>query len=169
MNKDKDDITRVTATTDRLWVELRDHNEDIINYLSGGAISNNINRLFEISLKLVISELLIGREKYEKYPVNKFTTDDFIQMAVIDPTKKNIDYDNQEECEPFMEEVRAVMWGYIKQYYEELTDLFLSLNREYERDINDDEMDRLIECLCVTYIETNFRRRELYFLERYLE
>jgi hypothetical protein len=163
------DVNRLTAKTDRLWTEIREYNEDIVGYLSDGTYTDNINKAFNISIKLIIAELLVNREKYDKYPIKKLTTDDFIKMAIVDPTKKKIDLDIQEECEPFMEEVRSIIWGYIRQHYNDLKDLFLSINSDNRDDITEEEMDRLIECLCVTYIETNFRRRELYFLERDFE
>lgn len=164
--EDEIGINMVISQADSMWGELREYNKDIINYLADGTFNENTNNLLNIALKLIISELLTHGKDYEKYPIQKYTTDDFIKMAIINPVDKDIDYDNQEECEKFIGEVRAIMWGYIRQYYEDLTKLFMSLCKDDKEDINEDEFSRLIECLCVAYIETNFRRRELYFLER---
>ena len=169
MQKNTSEINRLIAKTDSLWSEIRTYNKAIIDYLSDGIIGEDIGIIFDISLKLIISELLINKEKYDKYPIKKLTTDDFIQVTVVHPTKKQIDYKNQEECEVFIEEIRATMWGYIRQYYNDLIDLFLILNTEEVKDLSEKESDRLIECICVAYIETNFRDRELYFLERDFE
>ena len=166
VQEDKIGINMVISKADSMWSELRDYNEDIVNYLTDGTFNDNTNKLLNMALKLIISELLAHGKKYEKYPIQKYTTDDFIKMAVVAPVNKEIDYDNEEECEKFMEEVRGIMWGYIRQYYDDITNLFLSLCREEKEDINEDEFSRLIECLCVAYIETNFRKKELYFLER---
>lgn len=162
------DTQQVIATTDRLWIELREYNKDIVSYLGGDdSISlKTINKILHISLKLIISELLINKKEYEKYPTKIYTTGDFIQLAIVDSGKKKVDYNDQEECEKFMEEIRAIIWGYIKQYYEELSDIILSIIEDEKKQITGEEYNRLMECVCVAYIEANFRERELYFLER---
>ncbi len=168
MQSNDPDVQQVIATTDRLWIELREYNKDIVNYLSGdSSVSLEIiNKILHISLKLIISELLVNKEEYEKYTVRDYNTDDFIQIAIIDSGKKKIDYSNREQCEEFMEGIREVMWGYIKQYYNELSNIILLMSEDKRREITEKEYARLMECVCVAYIEANFRERELYFLER---
>ncbi len=164
-------MQHMIATTDRLWIELREYNKDIVDYLSGddNIDFEVINKILHISLRLIISELLVNKEEYEKYPVKNLDIDEFIQLTIVDSGKKKFDYNNQEECEKFMEEIRAIIWGYIKQYYEELSDIIIAVIGDKSRQLTQSNYDRLTECVCVAYIESNFRKREIHFLEREFE
>jgi hypothetical protein len=159
---------RAAANTDRMWIEIREYYEEIIDFLSDGIEGKNISYIIDLSLKLVVAELILNEEKYASYNLKEYSIDEFIKKAIIEPIKDTPDYEDRKNSEKFIEEVRSEMWGYIKRYYNDLIDIFFAIEYK-EFPLTEEQENRLIECVCVVYIESNFRQKEIYFLERDLK
>ena len=156
----------LTAKTDRMWMEIRNYYEDIIDFLSDGVDGGNVADIMDISLKLIVSELMVNKEKYESYNIKEYSMDEFIDKTLISSAKDLVlDSGNREKTEEFIDEIRSEMWGYIKKHYSDLVDIILDI-KEQDVSLTQEQADRLIECLCIAYIESNFRRIEINYLEQ---
>ena len=154
---------RILSITDPLWKELRTYNEEIIDFLVNGIQGKNIGKICHSSLKLVVAELKLKLNEYKKYKFNDCIPKDWFSMF-LNNTK--LDINNVEEVRKNMQEIREIMWGYISQYYEDIVNIFLRLSKDEEYNYSDKQRIHLTECICVAFIETNMRRKEIELFEK---
>ena len=152
------ELNRIISKADMLWTKIKEYDTDIIDFLSENIETENTNKILHISLKLVISELMLNQEKYE---IKDYTFEEF--TGLIDEYSIP-DIKDKIKTEKFIKETRDEIWGYVKKYYKELIDLLLSI-KSGKTELIEKEYNLLSLCLCVVFIETKFRERELYFLE----
>ena len=154
------------AVADGLWTELRLCELDLALFLTKGRETDKTTVAAINSLKVVVHELTQFSDKYSKYPSKDYTLADFLALAAAKPSDKDVDFDNEEQCVEFMSEMRQVMWGYLKKN----TEHFLGLLQRVLSDqkpvhLSEEDTDRLLECVCVAYLENGFRKKEMIFFE----
>ncbi len=154
------ELNRVISKSDRLWTDIKKYEDEIVDFLSENMITDNTIKILLISLKLVISELILNQKEYE---IKDYTFEEFTKL--IDEYSVP-DIDDKIKMEIFIKEVRGNIWGFIKKYYKELTDLLLSIKlEEKNKRLTKEECSFLSACLCIVFVEIEFRETELYFLE----
>ena len=151
-------LNRIISKADMLWTKIKDYDTDIIDLLSENTETKNTNKILHISLKLVISELMLNQEKYE---IKDYTFEEFTGLIDKYPIP---DIKDKIKTEKFIKETRDEIWGYVKKYYKELINLLLSI-KSGKIELKEEEESLLLICLFVVILETNFREKELYFLE----
>ena len=65
--------TKVITFNDEMWETMKGHLYQMRDFLSKGEISEGIDKHLYNSLKLVVSELHIDVEKYDKYPTKIYS------------------------------------------------------------------------------------------------
>jgi len=171
MSERKKDISinRVISKTDALWVEIREYNFEIVNFLCNNEETENIAEIFVMALKLIIAELILNKDKYIDYDVEDCSTEDLFNSVISLSSSFSKEKEDDKKIKIQMEEIRYKIWGYIVKYYDELVDLLLSLrdrNEEEEEEISEREYNRFLECVCVAFVETNLKDREVYLMEK---
>lgn len=158
-------INKVISKSDGLWKEIRDYNEEIIIFLGEGEETENSSKLLAMALKLVLCELILNKDKYKKYNIKGYASEDFLKLLhkyVAEYLLGNTV--ERKSAEKFIKKTRKILWGYIKKHYIILEELLLSLNKG-KKIKSEEEYNCLLDCLCIVFIENSFRERELYFLE----
>lgn len=160
------------AKADRLWVDLRAYKSDILSYFSTQAPTLRSIKATLIAIQLINHELHYNAAKYSKYPPKDNSFEDFIKLAAIQPSDLEINYADPAERQAFMNEIREIMWGYIKKRKGNLDLLMQKMKDpseeegEIDIDMSPKDFECLAECLCVAYLESEFRQKELIFFEQ---
>lgn len=151
------------------WEIIKGRFKDIEAFLKEGESPEDIGLLMFNSLRLVTAELLVNREKYDKYPAKNYTEEDFVDLVIESIVESSPSLDDREGSLKYIDDIRKIMWGYVKNDIKKISSLLISLVEDVEQKITDpvsqENMKLLIRCLTIVYVEILLRQRELQILE----
>jgi len=152
------------SVLDKLWAKSRDNIDEIRDFLSTGFPSKNMDVIIHDSLKQVVGEFIVNEEEYKKYPIIELEDEDFVDMVIESIATKIPEIHDIEENDKYIREFREIIWGCIKKYINEANLLFTNFyNKEYV--LTKTDMELLMRCVTVVFVETVLRKREIQLLE----
>ena len=160
---DKQNRAKLTALMDETWEIMKDYMTEMREFLLTFKPTPNINYLLYNSLRLVAHELSVNRDLYKKYPLQEFNDEDFVNLVITSMTDNVPGIAEQEENAKYMENIRKIVWGYIKKYKEQMSSLLSAT--DVSQTLNDNEMLMMQECMMVVLVECILRKREMILLE----
>jgi len=152
------------------WELMRTHIKEIEEFLSSREKTFIIANLIAMSVKLILSELMLN-EKYKLYPAKVYSDEDFVDMVIDSMTTSPPKIDDVEATENHIEISRKVIWGHIKRHTQRLVYILSSMGNldEEQESITDKDANIFIECLTVVWVECILRDRETRMLENSYE
>jgi len=150
------------------WEYAKDHIETMEEFFSTYEKSQEVAKLIVLSVKLVLSELMLKRDIYSKYPAKVYTEEDFVNMVIESMETNAPNADDLKANDAYFNDMRSIMWGHIKTRAQRLADVLVAVDREGTADgiVSDDDGVAFIECLMVVWTECILRKRESQLLER---
>lgn len=156
---------QLISISDKLWMDIKTHIDEVKNFLTTKICTDNTPILLHVALRIVISELLLEADKYEAYSAQLYEEEDFVDMVIESIVYKWPSEKEEVKSKKYIEDIRKIMWGHIKKHYALMTDLVIRINDD-SWTVSDKNMNLMIECLTVVYVECLIRDRELRFLEQ---
>ena len=160
---------QIVSFNNEAWSEIKANLSRIGEFLSGGEKNEKIARLMNLSARLIASEFLINPDEYKKYPTVEYSDEDFVDMVIEAITQKVPDIDDTNANEQYIEDIRLIIWSHIKVYAKRLGELLQIMAGDIEGydAITDDDIQILMDCLTVAWVECILRNRESSMLEHH--
>jgi hypothetical protein len=161
------DTIQLIAFNNSTWVLIKTHMEDIGEFLSSHDKTPLIAELIAMSVKLILSELILNVEDYKKYPAVIYSDEDFVDMVIDSMANKIPGYDDLAANETYIDEIRQVIWGHIKVHVDRVSEVLtlFSDNKKTEEVLTEADSNIFMECLTVAWVECILRERESHLLE----
>ena len=172
--------TKIIEFNSQSWLIIKNSEEKIIDFFvykknEGPQDFDDLGELMYLSLKLILSELILHKEDYDKYPIINFKCNFIKKMAELlhnkVPLSSDVDGTNK-----YIEEFRRNLWGHVKKHQEEISSAFVYLTdiddiNNFEKEIMESKFQSVTtclgDCLMIVFIENVLRNRELKILENY--
>ena len=154
---------RTGVIGNEIWRDISNDMRKIKDYLCGSR--EDIGEILCKSLKLVLIEISVNKEKYDKYSPVKYSEEDFIDLVIEDIGKQVPDINDIEKNNEYIDDIRKNMWGYIKTKFTLNFNLLEKICKNSEYILSEKECDLIHECLAVVFVEFILRERELEMLE----
>ena len=109
---DQERRLKINSATNARWAEITDNISEITNFFNGGIIDNNLVMLMISSIKAIMGELSINKEKYDIYPEKDFSNEEFVDNLIEQMDKsKNAARNNEarEICLSFVFLLLAIL------------------------------------------------------------
>ena len=156
---------KVLSVIDQEWTYISEQNSVIRDYLVGK--SNNreiISSALYISLRLVASELTLYKNSYILFPQKEYSEEDFIDLIIENIGNKLPSIDDKEGNNSYINNMRKIVWGYIKCHVKEIILLLKKTTIENYK-VDSEDIHLMKDCLVVVFVESLMRNRELQLLE----
>ncbi len=150
---------------------MRDHMTEVAEFLTDAKKTPQVAMLIAMSVKLIMSELVINPKSYDRYPVQEYSDENFVDMVIDAMALKVPGIEDVKGNEKYIEEIREIIWGHIKIHSERLPQiLVLMADPEMLKvGLEEDDADIFLECLTVAWVECVIRKRESLMLEKTYE
>ena len=149
------------------WELMRVHTRDIRRYILARERTPDISNLIAISVKLVLSELVMNRKKYEKYPAKIYSDEEFVDMVIESMNSEPPDIKDVKAIESYIDKNRCIIWSHIKTHIHRITEILAMMGDAHDRKdaVKEEDGDIFMECLTVVWVECVLRYRETRMLE----
>jgi hypothetical protein len=149
------------------WELMRVHVKDIGRFLSTREQTPEMPNIIAISVKLVLSEIVMNLEKYEKYPARIYSDEEFVDMVIDSMVNGIPDIKDVEATESYIDAERKIIWGHIKMHVKRITEILHAMGNPHEEDaaVKEKDGDIFLECLTTVWVECLLRDRETRILE----
>jgi hypothetical protein len=156
--------------SNRMWAEISDNILDIRSFLTGEPHGNcDISKIMCYSLKLIVSEIVLNKDNYERYRVKNYTEENFVDMVIESTGHQVPDIEDIKGNEFYIGEIRDIIWGHIKSQSKEIVYLLESMgDQENSHQISSEDYSLLRECLTVCFVESLLRTREAHVLDKFI-
>lgn len=163
------------------WDLMKQNMEDVGRFLATNVTDIDLDKevngdgdiptLIAMSIKLVLSELILYAEDYEKYPVREYSDEDFVEMVINIQGNDIPDVHDSKGNEVYFDGLREIMWGHIKGYANKLSEILMVMDDpdKFRDDMDEMKAGIFLECLTVCWVECVLRKREAYILEQNYE
>lgn len=144
---------------------------EVAEFLTDAKKTPQVATLIAMSIKLIMSEFVINPNNYNKYPVQRYSDEDFVDMVIRAMALKIPSIEDIKGNEKYIDEIREVIWGHIKIHLERLPQILLLMidPKMLEVGLKEDDADIFLECLTVAWVECVLRKRESLILEKTYE
>ena len=147
------------------WQEIRERQNELKDLLFGEGDVKNHGLLLHKSLQLVLGELLLHKEKYKKFPIKRYSEEDFVDMVIQSFNQETPSLDDVEGNKEYIESIREIMWGHIKSKHIKLWRFLAFLDMESQANITSEQIEMLMDCAVIVFVESIIREREIQLLE----
>ena len=146
------------------WAIGKDYIDEIKNYLSKNIVTDKTEFLLHLCIKLIVAELILNEEDYSKYPKADFDDEYFTDFLIETMTETVPLLTDKKANEEYIEKIRKVLWGHIKNYQREMIVLFKKTKLSKNDSITvyrEEELKLLRKCMTVVFMERVLRDREI--------
>lgn len=156
---------KLNKMINELWQLIRDNEEKLSDFFFGDHdLDVDILIFMHKSLQLISGELLIKKKEYEKYAIKNYSNEDYVDMISESFVQKLPSMDDIEENEKYIEDIRDIMWGYIKGKQPEIWHI-LEIFDKKDHELSDKEIITMVDCGVIVFIECSLKKRETLLLE----
>jgi hypothetical protein len=146
----------------KMWALIQKDSEALGYYLSTGKFMDGVNEqdifmMMVVCLKIVVGELYVNTEKYEKYPAKHYTEDEFVNMVIDSIGKKLPDKNDFDGTIAHIKSIKSLMWGYAKYNCENYLKLYMAFN---QHDTGNCTFGHLKSCAAIVLVECILRRTQ---------
>ena len=165
MEKNKVQLINFNSTS---WEYMKDHIEEIGEFLSTYDKTPSVAELIVLSVRLILSEVMLYNDIYKKYPAVVYTDEDFVDMVIESMETTAPDPNDLKANDIYFDDMRRTMWGHIKTRISRLFKILGTMSNPDTRDesLSDEDANVFVECLMVVWVECILRKRESQLLER---
>jgi len=156
---------KLIALNNKSWRTIKENRSKVVEFFVYNKRDPIIYELFAISIELIISEFILNPQYYDKYPSKDYSNKDLVNV-VIDTIGSSVppDIDKFEDNEKYIDELRNLIWGYMKMLYTKNSSTFFRI-MEKEGKLVKKDMNILENCLIVVWVESFLRNREHIIIE----
>ncbi len=163
---DNNERVLLIADNNSMWVIIKKNMSKIGSFLRDPQKSSDKVGFFIIAYRLVLSELVLNSEGYNKYCAKEYSEEDFVDMVIESIALKIPEIEDTEGNEKYIEEIRNITWGHIKSRILRFSDMLSFGDVEtMKKEFTPEDMDVFMECLTVIWVECVLRLRETQILE----
>ena len=176
---------KIIEFNSQAWTTIKENEEKIIDFFiykkKEDIDIEEVGQLMFLSLKLILSELILHKEDYDKYPIINFKCNFIEKMAELFLHNKVPPSNDFEGTNNYIEEFRKNLWGHVKSQKEKISSALIYLTDKDDIDdmnyfekneikkIKKDGIQSITtclgDCLMIVFIENILRNRELKILE----
>ena len=161
-----DERALLIAANNSMWVIMKENMSKMGSFLRAPQKSSDNVELFTIAFKLILSELVLNRDDYNKYCAKEYSDEDFVDMVIESMALKVPKIEDTKGNEKYIDDIRTIMWGHIKSRISRFSEILAFEDIEtMKKESTPEDMDIFMECLTVIWVECVLRLRETQILE----